>query len=213
MAESVYAAVNAMQNTPSGSIPHVMVDLETLGTRPGCVILSIGAISFKPWLWGSPGLKWQESITRLEVHVSVESCLDVGLEIDPRTQEWWERQSSEARAHAFGNSDKEIPIRDACLAVRDFFLGLGNENGVFPGRVWCHGLNFDLPILAEAMHRVGVPLPWHYRSGRDTRTLLEEAGMDHRGRHHMPIADCIAQAALVSEAKMRLADALGREVI
>lgn len=193
--------------------PHVMIDSETLGTRPGCVIMSIGVITFKPWLWAVSEDMWAEDMQKLKLHVTRQSCLDAGLVINPSTEDWWAKQSDEARADAFGNKDKEIPLLDACNAVRDFILGIAEVNGTYPGRVWCQGLTFDLPILAEAMHRVGVKEPWHHRYGRDTRSVYEEAGIDYSGIYHEPIRDCIAQAAHVSEAKTIIARAMGREVV
>ena len=32
-----------------------MLDLETLGTRPGCVILTLGAVKFDPYSLREPG--------------------------------------------------------------------------------------------------------------------------------------------------------------
>jgi len=199
--------------TRNSRLPHVMIDAETLGTKPGCVIMSIGVITFSPWLWAESEKAWADDITKLKLHVSRQSCLDAGLTINPQTERWWADQPEEARQDAFGNAHLEIPLLDACNRVRDFILGIAEHKGTYPGRVWCQGLTFDLPILAEAMDRVGVREPWHHRYGRDTRSVYEEAGIDYSGVFHEPIKDCIAQAAHVSEAKTILARALGREVI
>jgi len=194
-------------------LPHIMIDAETLGTKPGCVIKSIGVITFRPWLWAVSEEAWANDITKLKLHVSREWCEFSGLTVDPATERWWQDQSEEARQDAFGNKDKEIPLLDACQAVRKFILDIAEEKGVYPGRVWCQGLTFDLPIIGEAMHRVGVKEPWYHRYTRDTRSIYEEAGIDYSGVFHEPIRDCIAQAAHVSEAKTIIARALGREVI
>jgi len=199
--------------TRNSRLPHVMIDAETLGTKPGCVIMSIGVITFSPWLWAESEKAWADDITKLKLHVSREWCEFSGLTVNPDTERWWQDQSEEARRDAFGNKDKEIPLLDACQAVRKFILDIAEEKGVYPGRVWCHGLTFDLPILGFAMDRVGVREPWFHRYARDTRSVFEEAGLDYSGKAHEPIRDCIEQAAVLSEAKTRIARALGREVI
>lgn len=69
-------------------MPHIMIDLETMGTRPGSAILSIGACSFDPnWLGGSdsdhePG----EARRTFYQNITLASCLDAGLTIDAATE-------------------------------------------------------------------------------------------------------------------------------
>lgn len=96
---------------------HVMLDLETTGTSPGCGVLSIGAVEFgsEPVTqttavctcggrsWGP----WEDDHTpncpaalKIPIHpavfhvpaISRASCLAAGLVEDPATLEWWESQ-------------------------------------------------------------------------------------------------------------------------
>lgn len=83
-------------------------------------------------------------------------------------------------------------------------------------RIWSHGAAFDPPILAAAYAAVGLPVPWHYRAPRDTRTLFDLAGIsDHSGwldQYPGPLAvphhaldDAICQARAVVAAYARIA--------
>jgi hypothetical protein len=68
---------------------NVMVDLETLGTVPGSVILSIGAVAFDEMEVAEEG--FYRAIRR-------ETCEQAGLKVSAATLAWWEKQSLEARA-------------------------------------------------------------------------------------------------------------------
>src|SRR4051812_37876973 len=70
--------------------PHIMVDLETMGTAPGSAIVSLGAVAFDP-VAGTLG----EEFYRV---VSLRSCQRAGLSLDPDTIVWWLQQSEAARA-------------------------------------------------------------------------------------------------------------------
>ena len=65
----------------------LMIDIETLGTRAGCVVLSIGACEFS-----AKGIGEQ-----FYTAICPQSCVDWGLKIEPRTTLWWMDQSQDAR--------------------------------------------------------------------------------------------------------------------
>jgi len=67
----------------------VMVDLETLGRRAGCSILSIGAVAFDAET-GNMGPEFY-------MVIKMASCEKHGLHTDQDTVAWWEKQSPEAQ--------------------------------------------------------------------------------------------------------------------
>lgn len=172
------------------TLRHAMLDLETLGTAPGAVILTIGIVEFDPNTVNDDG--WESSLRRLKINVDLQSCLSAGLKINPGTLKWWLEQDEQARRDAFSLDCQAVDLSCACASAAEFLTSID--------RIWAHGANFDPPILAHAMTAVGVALPWHYRAIRDTRTILEAAGLRHEGRAHEPIFDCIEQARVVSSA-------------
>lgn len=209
----------------------VMLDLETWGKRPGCDIRSIGACVFDPETGRvgaepAPGGCNPFYIACDNPVVATRPGMDGDTPIykypltrDPDTVQWWSEQSDEAQA-AFGDA---VDLLEGLSRFthwladisRDIRLHQNDENGVMPHigkwdglRIWAHGPQFDISILEAAYHAVGLPVPWHYRAPRDTRTILEAAGIDpHKGLEmfsygtaHHALDDAICQARAVCAA-------------
>lgn len=166
---------------------NTMLDIETFGTRPGSVIRSIGAATFD--LTGKVGKTFY-------VNVEKQSCLDVGLVVDPETEKWWASQSAAAQ-QAFLVKPK--PVKTALAEFRAWFF---EQSAPI---VWSQGANFDPPVLEAAYHAAGVPTPWKFYNVRDTRTVYDLFGFDTRDlvrvrTHHNALDDTIHQIALVAAA-------------
>lgn len=165
-----------------------MLDLETLGKRPGCVIRSIGAVGFDPF--GTEcGRGFYANITR-------ESCLEAGLHVDPSTEAWWEKQSPAARARL---EQDQRPLREVAQELEDRLRSSSVE------QIWSHGAGFDIPIWEAALHALGMQAPWKFWNARDTRTLFWLTGLDTRtvareGTHHDALADAQHQVRCVQRA-------------
>lgn len=140
---------------------NVMVDLETLGTQPGSVILSIGAVLFDPKL--PPG-----SCIGKEFYcvVNQESSIDYAMTVSQDTLDWWMKQSPEAREVLSEAADPEQSniLPDSLQMLADF-IPIG-------AKVWSNGANFDQPLLDVAYDRCALPLPWKYYNSRCYRTLV-----------------------------------------
>ena len=136
----------------SKSEVNVMCDLETLGTRPGCVILSIAAVPFCI----------NETIHSFYERIDKHSY-PTGFHVDPATLRWWELQSEEARTEAFSG------IRHINNVLEDF----GRWCKALPGEVllWGNGANFDNVLLAEAHAKLSLTAPWKFYNDRCYRTL------------------------------------------
>lgn len=189
---------------------HIMLDLETWGTAPGCDIRSIGACIFDPGRGtvadaGAGGKQFTQSF-----YVATQDGCARGLTRNPQTVQWWSEQSDAAKA-AFTDP---VDLVDGLRRFSDWLWNvaecpnLAGEAMPADIRIWSHGANFDPPILAAAYEACGLPVPWHYRAPRDTRTIFEAAGMDpHRcldmfttGTHHHALDDAICQARAVCAA-------------
>lgn len=140
---------------------HVMIDLETLGTQPGSVILSIGAVLFDPSKTGNECLGKE-----LYSVISRESCEAAKLEVSQDTLDWWEEQSPEARAVLAQSSDeaRSVALGIALKELADFIPA--------GAKVWSNGANFDQPLLDVAYNRCGIALPWKYWNSRCYRTIV-----------------------------------------
>jgi len=165
----------------------VMIDLETLGTRPGSVILSIGAVEFHTL----HGLG-REFYAVLNVADSVLA----GLSTDPKTIQWWENQSPEARqvlveAH---NAALSFPVRAVCSQFAAWLPG----DSPSARRLWGNGANFDNVLLDALYDSVGQSRPVIYRNNLCFRTLkalvpLPEV-FDPPATPHHALEDAKAQA-------------------
>jgi 3'-5' exoribonuclease-like protein len=144
---------------PLSTFDDFMLDLETLGTRPGCVVMSIGLVPFGP---GRVGPVFYE-----EVHL--ESCKRHGLHVDADTEAWWGRQAPAARVLLDRvRSEEALPLGDALAALTAAVM---RSRGSGRPSVWANGASFDIPIIEEAYRVAGMAAPWGYGGHRCYRTL------------------------------------------
>ena len=176
---------------------HVMHDIETLGTRPGSVILSIGAVRFCPITQTVS----DEFYVNIDRHVSMLG----GLTTDQSTVEWWKRQRPEA-----WEALEVDPVNPAIAFQRyaDWCRGLNGAMGDL--MVWSHGATFDTPLLEVAFRAFNISPPWKFWNARCTRTIYDLAGNEpdrSKGTHHNALDDARnqAEAVLASYRKLGLA--------
>lgn len=158
---------------------HVSLDIETLGTRTGSVILSIGAVMFDP----DPNNVGVAPVYPFETFITIESCQSYGLTIDPSTLGWWMTQPPEARRifeHVREESEG-VSLQTALAQFTKFLVGAGwdNWNGEPCGDlvIWGNGSDFDNALLQDAFARVGLKTPWKFYNNRDLRTLRAAVGL------------------------------------
>lgn len=164
---------------------NVMVDLETLGTRAGCTILSIGAVAFDE----IKGLGKE-----FYAVVSKQSCADAGLYVDLDTLGWWNLQSEEAQSVLTQAQDVTIaqPLEVVLKGLNKYLIAEGRDV-----KVWGNGADFDNPILINAYNAVEVKQGWGNWSGRCYRTLKSlypNVPLDRSGTHHNALDDAKTQA-------------------
>lgn len=134
---------------------HIMIDLETLGTAPGSVITSIGAIAFDP----SRRLIEDEFYRR----VCPISCEQLGMKIDASTVLWWLGQSDAARAEI---QKEGTNISVALQELSEWFGKFTEIEGV-----WGNGAGFDNTHMEAAYRLNKTRRPWKYSHDRCYRTM------------------------------------------
>lgn len=147
------------------SYNHVMIDLETLDTKPTAAIVSIGAVRFD--------LLEQKLADEFYRVVEIESCMSMGLTVGSSTIKFWTQQSKEAR-DIF--SDK-AQITDSssiqqALQGLTYFLSI-NPSGEAPSYpiLWGNPAMFDNAILTNAYQRCILPYPVDRRNNRCYATI------------------------------------------
>jgi exodeoxyribonuclease VIII len=168
---------------------HIMIDLETMGTRPNAPIIAIGAVAFQPERQHKDGEMELGGIlsTFYEV-IDLAWGVRDGAVMDPETVIWWLSQSEEARTAV---TRRGIEPRIALLRLSDWMREFHIEG------VWGNGASFDNVILSETYGRLGMAAPWKFwqdRCYRTVKNLHPAVTMERSGTHHNALDDARSQA-------------------
>lgn len=161
----------------------VMLDLETMGTRPTAAIVAIGAVAFD--------VPTATVHSKFYTPVSLESAVAAGCDMDASTVLWWMKQSDAARAAFSGGG---MQLVGALHAFSDWLSGLAPPDDV---QVWGNGAGFDNVLLASAYRIAGVPRPWKHWNDRCYRTvkaMYPAVELVRVGTHHNALDDAESQA-------------------
>ena len=165
----------------------IMLDIETLSTRPWSVILTLGAVKFSPWESDV------DTESGLYVRPDVDEQLNMNRHVQDETVTWWGTQPDEVREEALGTNGR-ISINEMLDQLNRFLVGADN--------IWCQGPAFDIVILEDLYRQMGRPTPWQFWQIRDSRTLFSVHGDPReKGRHgaHNALIDCYYQARAVQQ--------------
>ena len=162
----------------------IMLDLETLSTRPDATVLTFGACKFNPYK--------QEDIDKgIYFRINVDEQITLGRDVDDSTVEWWGKQAEDVREEALGDGDR-ITLEQFTKELNRFIVGAKN--------IWAQGPVFDIVILENLYRQLGLPCPWQFWQIRDSRTLLSTHG-DPREKNkvglHNALEDAVSQAQAV----------------
>lgn len=171
-------------------MPEVMIDIETMGTRPNAPMVAIGAVAFN--------LHSMTMGERYYANIDLNSSVEGGAVLDPDTVMWWLSQSDEARAKLTSGTRVHVLdflkgfstwLDDSCVSQRD-------------RKVWACGTDFDNTILAEHYRRASLPVPWRYYNSRDQRTVRDlwpaiKETVRRKGTHHNALDDAIFQVEVL----------------
>ena len=138
-----------------------MLDLETLGTKAGCVVLSIAAVAFNPGVPITRGME-QEFYQNIDIF----DQLMKGLVIRDETVDWWRDQSADAQNALYHPAP--LPLWKVAI---DFVTWIEDIGGI--DCVWAKSPDFDCAVWEHCADLVKVDVPWTFRSKRDVRTALD----------------------------------------
>lgn len=163
---------------------HCMTDLETLGKKPYCPVLTIGACAFN----------LDDNLPIVDVFyqpIRLDSCLEVGLRVDADTLKWWMQQDPAAVQAAFLD-EQAVKLPNALDAFTDWI-------GSRPMQMWGNSARFDMGILEAAYQVCGKEIPWEWRNERDYRTVKNIASardipLQRVGLFHHASDDAVSQA-------------------
>jgi 3' exoribonuclease, RNase T-like len=161
----------------------VMIDIETLGTGPEALILTIAAQSFDPFTKGFQGY------ASYYARVTLESQPD--RRIEDGTVAWWSKQPEHIREEAFSEHDRK-PLQQ-CLEELGRMIWHSRH-------FWANGPTFDANILEHAYKSLGMPLPWQFYQVRDTRTVFSLwPDLPKPPATHNALEDCRRQIVMLQD--------------
>lgn len=166
---------------------HIMVDLETFGTKPYSTILSIGATYFDPTKQGREALK-----SNFYVTIDPIASAKAGFRSDMNTICWWMLPAQRAawdewmsvahfepQAALFGFGQWLGSLFDLSQdphAHDDVKVG---DRQTFETAdhvaIWGNGATFDNTLLRQAYELLGMEVPWKHWNDKCFRTLKNSA--------------------------------------
>lgn len=173
---------------------NLMIDLETFGTHPGCVVCSLAAVPF--FLPEQQGPAVVDRNWCLVTRVDIDEQLKAGFKVEANTVKWWMLETPEkARAALWGEGGYPINSRQDIYDWLVTHIPL-NEDFL----IWAKPSAFDFPILECLIQEYGR-FPWHYRSLMCLRTQCRGKRAPDNIRNewkqsltaHDPYDDCLLQ--------------------
>ena len=171
----------------------VMLDIETLSTRPESVVLTLGAVKFSPW---ASDVNTDDG---LYVRVNVDEQLESGRHVQQDTVDWWGKQAEDVREEALGDHNR-TDVEEFLNQLNKFVVGADN--------IWCQGPAFDIVILEDMFRQYDHHVPWPFWKIKDSRTLFGIMPSDPRKEikfaAHNALEDCKVQALCVQQTVKKL---------
>lgn len=167
-----------------------MHDIETLGTQPGSVILSIGAVAFNV----ATGKLEGEPFYRV---IDLVSSLQAGLTVDRATIAWWGKQKPAAQAvilEALAGGDGSLTD---ILTEFNTWLRQAEATSQAKVRLWGNGSDFDNVLMVAAYRAADIKPAWSpflHRCFRTLKNLFPGREPVRQGVHHNALADAEHQA-------------------
>jgi hypothetical protein len=181
----------------------VMIDIETLGTKPGYAVISVGAYAFDPLgeqlLNAEPNRPGYFDPADPGFHQNVcwKSVLDdFGMKVDGNTLDWWVLPNgSEPSAEAFDAITHDQQVLPKVLHRLNAFLTRQHANNV-----WADDPSFDCNLLEVAYEICKIEKIWSFRRERSVRTMrwlaaeMKLSLPEPIGIPHNPLHDAYNQA-------------------
>jgi len=166
---------------------HATIDIETLGTSPDAVVLTIGGIKFDPT--ADDGLH-----SEFYYRIDADEQIEMGRSVMESTLEWWEKQSEEVKAEALEPTGR-VPVEETLKALNKWLVGVD--------KLWCQGPVFDIGILENLYKKIDLHHNWSFWNIRDSRTLFSLVDGDPRKEidfaAHNALADAIVQSLCIQK--------------
>lgn len=168
----------------------LMIDIETLGQGPGCVITSVALVPFN--LNGKP----LEDSTPFQIQLHIGEQLAEGYTMNMDTLEWWLNNSLEVRRSTFGGVGW---LSELTTELVEYIQQIEKEYKTY--RLWATSAKMDYGCIHYTFAKQGKPYPFNHTAEHCARTVRNLTKMlvpgykldADKGRNHDAIRDCITQ--------------------
>lgn len=163
----------------------IMIDIETISTRPNAIFTNLAAIKFDPFADNSSSVNSGEIIMDTFYRRVDPDSFTWDAHMDPSTIEWWSKQD-ELAIKEMSDPDDRHHVEDV---LRDFYRWCGK-----PARIWANGAAFDTVIIESACRALDRSYPWEYWQVRDSRTIMKMVDIQKtKANLHHALWDCYTQ--------------------
>ena len=173
---------------------HATIDIETLGTSPDAVVLTIGGIKFDPL--ADDGLH-SEFYYRLDADFQ----MAINRTVDEDTIAWWGKQDADVQAEAL-DPEGRTSVVETLKALNKWLVGVD--------KIWCQGPVFDITILENLYKGADLHHNWSFWNIRDSRTLFGLMPKDPRKEINFAAHNALADAIVQSLCIQKVYKALGK---
>lgn len=157
----------------------VMLDLETMSTKPNAVVISIGAAKFD--------LSTGNITDKFYRVLPVNEQEALGRHVSASTMLWWANQPDDAREVFKVKPD--APVIQVLDEFNSFMKGVDG--------VWGNGSDFDNVILGSLFESYNIRRPWTHKQNRCFRTMKNlyplDASIPYFGTEHNALDDALYQ--------------------
>lgn len=171
----------------------LMIDIETVSTRPTAIFTNLAAIKFDPFGDDTNSIDGDKiKMNTFYRRVDPGSFTWPTAHLDPNTIEWWSKQDPAAQEEMSSLEDRHN-VGDV---IRDFYKWAGK-----PRRVWANGAAFDTVIIESAARELERAVPWEYYQVRDSRTIMKLVDVPRtKLNYHHALYDCFSQIVDLQQA-------------
>ena len=144
---------------------HVMVDIETLGTKSLSTIFQISAVAFK--------METGEVVHAFDAVANIEK--NKSMVVDGSTILWWLKTDAELLKKLLVEKKSAFSSEDILKKFHAWLKDLTGEYGFKNVYLWGNGPLFDNKMIQAQFENIGLDYPIFYRNDRCLRTLVEVA--------------------------------------
>lgn len=178
------------------NLKHVMIDTETLGLTPGCIVRTVSLLEFNP-LTGNTG-------RRQTWVINLQDSIKAGFKVEAGTLKWWMMKTDAARKAFVSTPEEETSLVSFVSEFVEWFKPYGSKVAL-----WALQTDFDpamiRPYLAyyymHIMRNDDYSVPWNRKLIFEVRPFIEIYRSEHPEIQtpHNSMDDCLIQINAVTE--------------